>query len=111
MGGGGAGGEASTKFLSFAPTRPLGTFMGKKTQEEGTNRRKLHNYIQQFKIWVCLLSLKKTILKIVFQKPNARLSIFTVYRTKKSAWNNPCICRSRGSNFIGKMRMQIHEQK
>ena len=31
----------------------------------------------------------KTILKIEFQKFNLRLSIFAVYRNKRSAWNNP----------------------
>lgn len=63
-------------------------FIGKKTYEKGKNRRN-YNCISHFKSrFTC--QRKKSILKIEFQKLNYRLSIFTIYWSWKSAWDNIC---------------------
>ena len=61
-------------------TESIHVFMSKKIHEKGKNRRKLHNYILQFKSELICQD-KKTILKSEFEKLNSGLSILVIYQT------------------------------
>ena len=52
-------------------------FMGKITEEKGSNKKKLHNYTEHFKSGL-ISHVKETNLKVEFQKLNLRLGIFVV---------------------------------